>query len=260
MGLDKMGIKKIHKRRIFFTTIVFFIFLTLINIPVVNAEKYYAEITIIVNDSGFVTITGDTNHPDLLIENTERYTLKKQGIWTLNITKKENFSDYNYTLILPKGASFSGIKTSHITSIGAKSDNIIIKGYGDNEPFSLIVQYKINPSSLDWNVLFIFGLLITVVSIYLVYLVFQEKRKKHAAPNKEIDSSVDSYYRGLNSRQKEIIKLLIDSNRSLTQTDIQKELDIPKAAVSRNIHSLEIKGLIEIEKSGMSNLIRLKKK
>ncbi|GAG42324.1 unnamed protein product, partial [marine sediment metagenome] len=44
-----------------------------------------------------------------------------------------------------------------------------------------------------------------------------------------------------------------------TQVEIEKELDIPKAAVSRNVHSLEIKGLIEIEKIGMSNLIRLKK-
>jgi uncharacterized membrane protein len=34
---------------------------------------------------------------------------------------------------------------------------------------------------------------------------------------------------------------------------------MPKAAVSRNVHSLEIKGLIEIEKVGMSNLVRLKK-
>jgi uncharacterized membrane protein len=45
----------------------------------------------------------------------------------------------------------------------------------------------------------------------------------------------------------------------MTQTDIQKELKIPKAAVSRNILGLERKGLIEKEQIGMSNLIRLKK-
>jgi len=260
MGLDKMGIKKTHKKRIFFTTLIFFILLSLFYHPTVSAEEYTAAIDISVNESGYVTITGHTNYPDLLVENTERYTSKKQGIWTINITKKEVFSEYTYELKLPKGASISGIKTSKLTSIRAESDSIIIKGYGENESFSLVVQYKINPSSLDWNVLFIFGFLITIVSIYLVYSIFQERRKKHAAPDKEIDSSLDPYFKGLNSRQKQIIKLLIDSNRSLTQTDIQKELDIPKAAVSRNIHSLEIKGLIEIEKSGMSNLVRLKKK
>ena len=48
-------------------------------------------------------------------------------------------------------------------------------------------------------------------------------------------------------------------NRSMTQTEIQKQLSIPKSAVSRNIGALELKGLIEKETIGMSNLIRLKK-
>ena len=55
------------------------------------------------------------------------------------------------------------------------------------------------------------------------------------------------------------MKLLNESTKPLTQTDIEKELNMPKAAVSRNIHSLEYKGLIEIEKIGMSNFIRVKK-
>ena len=55
------------------------------------------------------------------------------------------------------------------------------------------------------------------------------------------------------------MRLLIEKKRPLTQTVIQKELNIPKAAVSRNISSLELKGLVEKEKIGMSNLIRLKK-
>jgi uncharacterized membrane protein len=34
---------------------------------------------------------------------------------------------------------------------------------------------------------------------------------------------------------------------------------MPKASVSRNIRRLELKGLIEKEQIGMSNIIRLKK-
>ena len=66
-------------------------------------------------------------------------------------------------------------------------------------------------------------------------------------------------FKGLNQRQKEIMNLLIDKNTPLTQTEIQRELNIPKAAISRNIRGLEIKGLIEKEQIGMSNLIRIKK-
>jgi uncharacterized membrane protein len=66
-------------------------------------------------------------------------------------------------------------------------------------------------------------------------------------------------FKGLNLRQKEIMNLLINKKTPLTQTEIQRELNIPKAAVSRNIRGLEMKGLIEKEQIGMSNLIRIKK-
>ena len=53
-------------------------FLLILNIPSVCADDYYADITIDIDDSGFVTIDGITNHPDLLVGDTEIYTSKKQ--------------------------------------------------------------------------------------------------------------------------------------------------------------------------------------
>ena len=44
----------------------------------------------------------------------------------------------------------------------------------------------------------------------------------------------------------------------MTQTDIESELKLPKSSVSRNIHTLELKGKIEKEKVGMSNKIQIK--
>jgi len=55
------------------------------------------------------------------------------------------------------------------------------------------------------------------------------------------------------------MNLLLKSKIPMTQNDIQRELGIPKASVSRNIRRLELKGLIEKEKIGMSNLIKIKK-
>jgi len=55
------------------------------------------------------------------------------------------------------------------------------------------------------------------------------------------------------------MKLLIKEKRPLTQAEIEKELKIPKASVSRNIRTLELKGRIEKEKTGMSNMIKLRK-
>jgi uncharacterized membrane protein len=88
----------------------------------------------------------------------------------------------------------------------------------------------------------------------LIIIFIKDKPKDNQSKSNNYDD-----FRGLNQRQKEIMNLLIKNNTSMTQTDIQKELNIPKAAVSRNIRRLEIKGLIEKEQIGMSNLIRIKK-
>jgi len=252
------------KRKILYLTMISFIILSVFCIPSINAENYYADIKISVNENGYVTIEGTTNHPDLIVDNTEMYTSKIQSHWELNITISDVFSEFIYILKLPKGSAVNYIDPSGPIQIEAEDDNLVIYGSGKNESFSLVVQYKINKvidedSSLDWNVIYIFVFLICVVFIYLVYTIFQGRKKTLVGSDEELDKPIDFDFKGLSSRQKLIMKLLIDSNRALTQAEIQKELDIPKAAVSRNIHSLEIKGLIEIEKIGMSNLIRLKK-
>jgi len=222
-------------------------------------SDYYADIDIRVDDSGVVSINGKTDHPDLLAGNSEWYTFKNQSYWLLNITKNEVFSDYIYALTLPQGSTINYIKSSGFRGIKEESGRLIITGSGGNESLSIVVQYQINNRSLDFNILLILGMLMLILVILLVFIIYQNKRKKLAGSDERLDNNIGYNFRGLTDRQKQIIELLIETKRSLTQVEIEKELDIPKAAVSRNVHSLEIKGLIEIEKIGKSNLIRLKK-
>jgi len=86
--------------------------LILLFLPIVYAQDYYADIEINVDDAGFVTINGQTNHPNLLIENSPIYTSKKQDYWLLNITLNEEFSEYVYSVDLPTSASINYIKSS----------------------------------------------------------------------------------------------------------------------------------------------------
>ena len=69
-----MGLKNIYNKIFFISSLL--IFVLTIFLPSISAQDYYADITIEVDSSGFVTIDGVTNHPDLLIENTEIYTSK----------------------------------------------------------------------------------------------------------------------------------------------------------------------------------------
>jgi len=246
--------RSLHK----FSLVLFVFLFIILYLPSVCSD-YYADIDISVDDSGFVSIGGKTDHPDLLVENSELYTFKKQSYWLLNITKNEVFSDYVYTLTLPQGSTVNYIKSSGFLGIEEESGSLVITGSGGNESLSIVVQYQINRRLLDFNVLLVLGLLILVLFILLIFTVYHNKRKKLLGSGEKIVDKVDYSFRGLNDRQRQIMELLIKAKRPLTQVEIVKELDFPKAAVSRNVHSLEVKGLVEIENIGMSNLVRLKK-
>jgi hypothetical protein len=119
----------------------------------VSAEvQYYADVTITVDSSGFVTIKGVTNHPDLLVENTESYTSKKQSYWLLNITKDEVFYSFVYALELPIGSSINYVKSAEFR-IETGNGNLIVRGFGENKPFSVLVQYQIQKTSETSNIL-----------------------------------------------------------------------------------------------------------
>jgi uncharacterized membrane protein len=254
---------KVNSYRIF---ILFLLlgFLSLLLMPSPQALEYYADISITVDASGYVSIGGQTDYPNLTIQNTEMYTSKQQSHWLLNITKQAVFSEFVYDLTLPKGSSISYIKSSGSIRIEENLGYLIVRGYGENESLSILIQYQIEKqenSVLQENIVYLVLLpAILIVTILLLYLVRKERNLKKTAPPtpQRIEPLPD--FKGLNHRQKQIMQVLLARNTPLTQTDIQKELQIPKASVSRNIRGLERKGLIEKEQIGMSNLIRLKKK
>jgi len=255
-----MGTTSLY-RRMSFRLIILVVVLSLF-LPVLPVKAYYADVTIMVDASGFVTIEGLTDYPGLLVKDTQNYTSKQHIIWLLNITKQELFSEFVYVLTLPKGSLINYIKASGSIRIEENQGSLIIRGFGENDSLSIVVQYQIaknNESFLQGNfIYFILILAIIIVIILLVFLLVNEKTTKEPYMEKR-EPTPPLAWKGLNHRQKQIMQLLSESTMPLTQTDIQKQLQIPKASVSRNIHGLERKGLIEKEQIGMSNLIRLKK-
>jgi len=236
--------------------------LAVLSAPALQAADYYADLTIKVDLQGFVSISGLTNYPNLTIQNTEQYSSKQQSFWLLNITKQETFSEFVYDLILPKGSSISYIRSSGSLRIEENQGNLLIRGFGENESFFILIQYQLEKqaeSALQENIMYFILLpAILLVTLLIIFFYIQEKKPKEQPPLTETKESLGDL-KGLNHRQKQIMQLLHKRNIPLTQTDIQKELQIPKASVSRNIHGLERKGVIEKEQIGMSNLIRLKK-
>ena len=259
---EKRGLKIKNLQK---CVIILFMFLfSIFSYPIICAQNYYADIEISVDESGVVDIEGISNYPDFLVQNSHLYTYKKQSYWLLNITKEEVFSDYIYVLTLPEGSKINHVKTSGFRGIEEEDGKLIISGAGQNESLSIVVQYQVNKTSdeqslIDFIILLALILSIIILTGLLIYFILKDKQKGSLGSDANVVGKGGYNFKGLSERQKEIVQLLIDAKRPLTQVEIQKELDMPKAAVSRNVHSLEIKGLIEIEKIGMSNLIRLKK-
>jgi len=246
-----------------------------------SLNDYYADVNIVVDASGYTTITGTTNHPLLkVVQNSAELTSKKGAYWTLNIAINSTFSDFVYLVDLPANSVINYVKSSGTFNIQNKDNKLIVTGYGQNKPFNIIVQYKLDGletvfNFLSYSTIFLIIFLIILLS-YGYYYIKNKKQLKNDSKNynllssqsKESISDVKSQLleksryniSDLTTRQKEIMQILLSEDRAFTQKELQDTLSLPKSSVSRNIHSLELRGYIELEKTGMSNLIRLKTK
>lgn len=225
------------------------VFLFLIIILVANATAYNANIDIFVTDSGIVTITGNTDDPNLLIKDTSEYTSKKAEYWLLNISKEIIFSEVNYTLHLPKDSSINYIKTPELSRIENSAQELRIIGSASNKQLNLLVQYKINKSVVDRSNIFIYILIVIILTVLISILFFTKKKK-----TRKIDLS------SLTQRQAQIMKLIISNKNKITQAKLEKLTGLPKSSLSRNVDSLVKKGLIEKETKGMTNLLKISEK
>ena len=118
--------------------ILFMLFL-----PIAHAADYYADIEAEVDETGFIVIKGDTNHPSLLTEGTEEHTSKKQSYWLFDISTEEIFSNYFVLLSLPEGASVNYVKSSGNFRIESVGKGLAVRVFGENEKMSIKVQYQI---------------------------------------------------------------------------------------------------------------------
>ncbi|MBS3056867.1 MAG: hypothetical protein J4473_05540 [Candidatus Aenigmarchaeota archaeon] len=223
---------------------ILLVFLILITVPVfiTHAEKYYADINIDVKDTGILKFSGITNHPMLKGE-SGNYTSKKGEVWLINITLG-NFSDYVYRITLPEKASVNYIRSNSRFRIETDGRLTII-GTGKTE-LSIIIQYTIKNQNIDY-----FPTAIAITSVLIIITAVLLIRKKKKAINVKYNETI------LTERQKMIVNMLEKGH--VTQSYLEKNLSIPKSSLSRNIRSLERKGIIKKYKKGMSNVIELKK-
>ncbi len=112
------------------------------------------------------------------------------------------------------------------------------------EEFSLLVILE-PESNINYYFIWIIGIIILISTGIWFFIKYRKKE-----PKINIEA--------LSKRQKQIY-LIVRKHKKITQSNLQDKLNLPKSSLSRNIDSMARKGIIEKKKTGMTNLIMLKK-
>jgi uncharacterized membrane protein len=241
------------KKKFWHLQIILILTLFILLSPSVFAnEEYYADITININERGDAVISGITNNVDL-IGTFSDLTTKQGKYWLFNLTSATNiYSDLLFAVNFPENTELNYIKSTAQISIGSESNAPIVRGILKNKNLEIIVQYHFENKKEEKPFLVLFfvslGVIILGSLIYYFYIKNNlRKRKKENEKEKEIS---------MTNRQRQIY-LLVMKNENITQKKIEEILKLPKSSISRNVASLERKGVIVKKVKGQSNILSI---
>jgi|GEM_PF-621104 len=250
------GVNRGVKKIMFLLLIILSLSLFSSLINAINST-YYADLSIDVHEDGYVSFLGDTNYDYFNNLQTSKFTSKNKEVWTLNIdTQNDSFTNYYFELTLPDRAIINYVKAANI-NIDTSESRIRITGFDQDKPIKILVQYKIGPKKLvnTNTVVFFFLILLLVFGVFLFRAKIIQKYSvsKNGSENVIVDK-IDF----VNDRQKKIYYYVKKQGR-VTQKELEKNLDMPKSSLSRNIDSLCRRGLISKKRLGMSNVLEIKR-
>lgn len=234
------------------------------------SDEYYGDLKIVIDELGKTSISGTTNYNDLIVTNSDKFTSKKGSIWTFELLVPVEFSEFIFELELPAKTQVNYLKTTptfRITS--GDNDNIKVIGTGENRKLSILVQYVFD-EDLKLFTFFgyyfsylILGLIVLLIFGFMIFRKIKKNKIMDKAEDKieQVVSEVLNFdYSKLNLNQRQIrIVEILKRYEKISQKDLEIELGIPKASVSRNLQSLCAKKVVLIEKNGISNIVSLLK-
>ncbi len=224
-----------------------FVIIILISICAQTAmsQKYYADIQIEITERGDAIITGTTNHPTLIGTHSDM-TSKQEQYWLFNLTK-ENFSQAIFRINFPEGAIITYIRSTAQINIGAEGETTFVRGILRDKPLEIIIQYyyEETPETKRNYAQIIISITLILLGIYITFFYKTKKEKQGLYQEKQ-----------LTKRQKKIVELL-EKKDGVTQKYLEEQLKIPKASISRNVATLERKGIIKKTTRGFSNILYL---
>ncbi|NTV23889.1 MAG: helix-turn-helix domain-containing protein, partial [Nanoarchaeota archaeon] len=174
----------------------------------------------------------------------DNLTAKENGYWLLDLSTQEKFTEYTYQLNLPKNTVINYLGVYAVESFESK-DGFKITGHVTDRPFKITIQYK--QELIEESHLFLMFAGAIAILVFLIWIFLKKKKP------------VKKYHKDkFSDREFMIITLLQKNHGCMTQAELERKTNLPKASLHRNIASLERKGIIDKTEIGMSNKICLR--
>lgn len=232
-------------RLILLTLLIFFIFFieppTIYSLNLKNTFSYF-EANIILFPDGFAEIRAETSENlswlnksgDFYYNITNIFTYKQKDNWKFKFSMKNNFDYFYLSIVMPRETlEINNIKSNiNFTLSPTYPFTIVFEGSGVPD---ISFNYKVKHMTL-FPLFYLLITLIVLILSFIFLLLFIVRKKK--------------WLNMLPQIERRIINLLIEGSRY--QSQIQKELEIPKATLSRHLLNLEKKGII-LRKGGRKN-------
>ncbi|MBI4018728.1 MAG: hypothetical protein HY364_00555 [Candidatus Aenigmarchaeota archaeon] len=151
------------------------------------------------------------------------------------------------TGLLPFEPVWTG-EDNKTSSRGSDGRTIYVSWSIDNAKVGEGIDARVIYESFDGGLQALAFIMILIIVIIIGAAAFLIRRKnyKHVLPI-------------LTEPERKTMEILLREGKSVDQRTIIKELDYSKPKVSRLVHDLQERGLIELERKGRNNLLKLKK-
>ncbi len=177
---------------------------------------------------------------------------QKSNLYLLNLSIEKELNEFVYEIYLPKDIIINYINSNCKTFLET-TEGFFIHGFCNNKKPIILIQFskKTTKKSSEINI----ALLISILFIIIFIILMRKKHKKSSVKNEKEKGYLDELIKGLNDRQKEILKQVV--KKDVYPIELSKTLKLPKSSIHRNLKSLEKKGLIVQERIGKRVKIKL---
>ncbi|PIN79472.1 hypothetical protein COV16_04040, partial [Candidatus Woesearchaeota archaeon CG10_big_fil_rev_8_21_14_0_10_34_8] len=186
---------------------------------------------------------------------TNTLTSKNGDGWSLSylIPTYKKINSAGLILSFPNTATINSFSDGGI--IFTENSNLKIGwklSLDENKDTTIQAKYhnKIN-RKVDYIKIAFYSLLSIILIVALVLCI----KHGYCKITKRLTKGKKDIMKTLDSREKDVINLLLKNNNQLYQSKIQKDTSISKATLSRIIKRLESRNIIEVRPSGNTNLI-----